>query len=166
MPFWSYTITSLPCFPCYNTVHTSYRWQASPARESKVDAGGALPGDRVRTEGGGVRLWHIVTGHVELMSQSVQRLRGVGAAAEQNDLISADFWGRFFYLGFALITGKCSKVQVRESFFTAESKTLKIFENFWFDFWWKNITIVFNAVVITSIISIINKLMINNWFWL
>lgn len=50
------------------------------------------------------------------MSQSVQRLRGVGAVAEQDELINANIAARFFSLHFALITGICSEVQVTVSF--------------------------------------------------
>lgn len=50
------------------------------------------------------------------MSQGVQCLRGVGAAAERNKLINADFVARFFYLDFALFTGKCREVQVTLSY--------------------------------------------------
>lgn len=64
------------------------------------------------------------------MSQGVQRLRGVRAAAEQNELINAYIGARFFYLHFALITGMCSEVQVTVSFFhiiLIVSKLLKYF---------------------------------------
>lgn len=49
------------------------------------------------------------------MSQGVQCLRGVRAAAEQNELINAYIGARFFYLHFALITGMCSEVRVTVS---------------------------------------------------
>lgn len=64
------------------------------------------------------------------MSQSVQRLRGVGAVAEQDELINANIAARFFSLHFALITGICSEVQVTVSFLhiiLIVSKLLKYF---------------------------------------
>lgn len=66
------------------------------------------------------------------MSQGVQCLRGVRAAAEQNELINAYIGARFFYLHFALITGMCSEVRVTVSFFSHYTHSLKTFKVFFF----------------------------------